>query len=264
MNNINIIKEISKAIDEKKNFAVVSIISSSGSTPRDSGSKMIVYSDGSIYGSVGGGKLEHLCIKEALNCIEKQENKKVKFSLTPGGLNALCMGEVEVYIEVYTFPIKVFIFGAGHVGFALSKIFDFLSIPYVIIDDRKDLASKTNFPNAFSVVNEKPDKAFNNLEIDKDSYIIIVTRGHSLDKECLVNALKTKASYIGMIGSRSKVKEIFKELNKKKIYPQKDKRVYSPIGVNCGGKTPNEIAVSVACEILSVFYKTDIKHMRDL
>jgi xanthine dehydrogenase accessory factor len=173
------------------------------------------------------------------------------------------MGRVEVLIEVYVWPVRVLILGGGHVAVSLSKILDFLEIPYSVADDRSEFANRDNFLHAADIINELPHKALKKYKADDKTYIVIVTRGHSYDESCLRESLKTDACYIGMIGSRSKVKEIFKRLNREKLYPQKDKRVYSPIGLVLGGKTPNEIAISIASEILCVSYKTKPGHMRE-
>ena len=264
MSNFDIISKINDDIANKKNIAVVTIISANGSVPREPGAKMIVYEDGKIYGTIGGGRMEKLAIDEAVKCIRKNQNKKVSFDLTPRGIDALCMGKAEIFIEVYVWPVKVYIFGGGHIAKSLSHVFDFLSIPYSVIDERKDITNRDAFKNAVDIINEFPDKSFSKLKIDSNSYIVIVTRGHSLDKDCLVKAIKTEAKYIGMIGSRAKVKEIFNILNKKGIYPQRDKRVFSPIGINTGGKTPDEIAISIVAEIIAVSNNARVAHMRDL
>ncbi|NLH39749.1 MAG: hypothetical protein GX445_06780 [Elusimicrobia bacterium] len=261
--NTDIISRLNDDINNKKNLAVVSIVSSEGSTPRDIGSKMIVYPDKTIYGTIGGGELEHLVIKDAVDCIKKNENKKLVFDLTPSGIDALCMGKVEVLIEVYTWPVRVLILGAGHVALSLSKLLDFLQIPYSVADDRNEFANRDNFLNAADIINDLPHKALKKYPVDENTYIVIVTRGHIYDEKCLRESLNTKACYIGMIGSKSKVKEIFKRLDKEGLYPQRDKRVYSPVGLSLGGKTPNEIAVSIVSEILCVSYKIRPRHMRE-
>ena len=98
--------------------------------------------------------------------------------------------------------------------------------------------------------------------VDESTYAVIVTRGHALDRECLEAVMRTKAAYIGMIGSADKVREIFRLAGKKKLYPLRDERVYSPVGLNLGGKTPGEIAVSVMAQIIMLHYKKDGVHMR--
>lgn len=135
--------------------------------------------------------------------------------------------------------------------------------PYIAADDRKEFANAERFPEALAVINEPPHKAVAAAGVDADTYAVIVTRGHALDGECLEALLRTKAAYIGMIGSGEKVMAIFKRLEGKKLYPLKDRRVHSPIGLNLGGKAPGEIAVSVLAEIMKVHYKRDAGHMRD-
>jgi xanthine dehydrogenase accessory factor len=134
--------------------------------------------------------------------------------------------------------------------------------PYLVADDRKEFANAERFPQALAIINEFPNKAVASAGVDKDTYVVIVTRGHSLDRECLEAVLPTSAAYIGMIGSADKVREIFRLMGKKKLYPLKDKRVHSPIGLNLGGKTPGEIAVSVLAEIIKTHYKRDGAQMR--
>ncbi len=260
--NIRVIEKLYEDLKGCKNLAFVSIISSSGSTPRDTGSNMIVYEDGSVYGSIGGGIVEKKVIEEAVECIKKRESKKLEFKLTPDGVDALCGGEVEVFIDVYFSDIEVILLGAGHVSIAVAHILEFLSIPYRVVDERKDLASPINFPKAVEILNILPYRFNERINIDERHYIVILTRGHLYDEKCLVRALKTKAAYIGMIGSVLKVKEIYKRIGKRGL--SDDKRVYAPIGINCGGKTPNEIAISIACEILSVRYSKTVSHMRSL
>lgn len=264
MSLYDVITKLNEDIKNRRTVALVTIISVTGSTPQNSGSKMLVYPDGSIFGTIGGGKFEYLTIKQALKAIKEGKNAKVTFDLTPAAMGALCMGRAEVLIEVYKFPIKIVILGAGHVAKSLSILLDYISFPYVVVDERTEFANRNNFPNAVSIINKLPYKAMKDVDIDKDTYIVIMTPDHRMDRECLIQAIKTDACYIGMIGSKNKVGEIFKDLNKKKIYPQKDKRIYSPIGLSIGGKTPQEISISIVSEILSVFYNSKIKHMRDI
>ncbi len=260
----NLIKLLSEAIDSGRGAAFVTVISVDGSTPRDSGAKMLVYADGSIEGTVGGGSIEALTIKKAVECVAKGEGGKFIFDLKPkGNTGMICMGKMEVFIDVYKNPFKVLILGGGHVGMKIAEACRLAGYPYMVADDRKEFANAARFPGATAVINEAPHKAVKLAGADKDTYAVIVTRGHSLDKECLEAVMRTDAAYIGMIGSRDKVGEIFRRLAKKKLYPLKDRRVHSPIGLNLGGKAPGEIAVSVLSEIMKVHYGRDAAHMRD-
>jgi xanthine dehydrogenase accessory factor len=260
----NLIKMLAEAIDSGRGAAFVTVISVDGSTPREAGAKMLVYADGSIEGTVGGGAIEALAIKRALECLRKGEGGKVVFDLKPkGNTGMICMGKMELFIDVYKNPFKVLILGGGHVGVKIAEACRLAGYPYAVADDRKEFANGERFPGAMGIINEAPHKAVAAAGVDADTYAVIVTRGHALDRECLEALLRSRAAYIGMIGSASKVAEIFRVLEKKKLYPLKDRRVHSPIGLNLGGKAPGEIAVSVLAEIIKVHYKRDGAHMRD-
>ncbi len=261
----NLIKMLSEAIDSGRGAAFVTVISVGGSTPREAGAKMLVYADGAIEGTVGGGSVEALVIKQAVACIKKGEGGKYVFELKPkGNTGMICMGDMEVFIDVYKNPFKVLILGGGHVGVKIAEACRLAGFPYAVADDRKEFANGERFPGASAIINEFPHKAVEAAGVDADTYVVIVTRGHSLDRECLEAVMRTPAAYIGMIGSKDKVGEIFSLLGKKKLYPLKDARVHSPVGLNIGGKAPGEIAVSVLAEIMKVHYKRDGAHLRDL
>ncbi|MBU2572662.1 MAG: XdhC/CoxI family protein [Elusimicrobia bacterium] len=259
----NVIKELSKAIDEGRAAAFVTVISADGSTPRETGAKMLVFEDGSISGTVGGGMLEALSMKQSLDCLKKGEGGKFVFDLTPkGNTGMICMGRVEIFVDVYKDAVKLLIIGAGHVGMKIAEAARLAGYPYAVVDDRAEFANAERFPCASRIIMERPDKAVRAAGVDKDTYVVIVTRGHALDRESLEEAMKTPAAYIGMIGSAQKVKEVFRIMGGKKIFPAKDRRVHAPIGLNLGGKTPGEIAVSVMAEIIKVRYSRDAAHMR--
>ncbi|OGS15351.1 MAG: hypothetical protein A2234_01295 [Elusimicrobia bacterium RIFOXYA2_FULL_58_8] len=254
---------LSEAIDSGRSAAFITVISVDGSTPREAGAKMLVYADGSIEGTVGGGSIEALTIKRAVECVKKGQGGKFVFDLKPkGNTGMICMGKMEVFVDVYKNPLKVLLLGGGHVALKIAEACRLAGYPYAVADDRKEFANTERFPAALSVMNELPHKAVLRAGIDKDTYVVIVTRGHALDRECLEAAMRTPAAYIGMIGSADKVCEIFRLAEKNKLYPLKDPRVHSPIGLNLGGKAPGEIAVSVLAEIIKLHYKRDGEHMK--
>lgn len=261
----NIIKLLAEAIDEGRGAAFVTVISVDGSTPREAGAKMLVYADGSIEGTVGGGSIEALTIRQAVACVKAGQGGKFVFDLKPqGNTGMICMGKMEVYVDVYKNPFKVLILGGGHVGLKIAEACRLAGYPYAVADDRKEFANAERFPGATAVINEFPHKAVEAAKVDADTYAVIVTRGHALDRECLEAVMRTPAAYIGMIGSKDKVGEIFRLVGKKRLYPLKDPRVHSPVGLNLGGKAPGEIAVSVLAEIMAVHYRRDAGHLRDL
>lgn len=259
----NLLKILGEAIDSGRNVALATVVSADGSTPREAGAKMLVFEDSSIEGTVGGGALEALAIRQALSCLKKNAGGKFVFDLKPSGnTGMICMGRAEVFIEVYKSPLKILILGAGHVGQRIAQAAALAGYPCAVADDRAEFANRERFPDASEIIVEKPHKAVSVYGTDGNTYIVIVTRGHALDRECLEAAMKSRAAYIGMIGSRDKVREIFRQTAKKKLYPHKDRRVYSPIGLALGGKTPGEIAVSVLAQIIMLHYKKDGRHMK--
>ena len=266
----NIIRLLANAIDAGIPAAFCTVIAAGGSTPRETGAKMLVYSDGKTEGTVGGGAVEAMVIKQAVQCIAENKPGKYDFSLhADGNTGMICNGDLQVFIDVYKKPFKVLILGAGHVGLKIGQACELAGYPYIVADDREDMANRERYPGAMKILNVQPDKAVAEAGVDKETYVVIVTRGHSLDNECLVEALKTNAPYIGMIGSRSKVNAIFHRMAEKAKAeggnapdPLSDKRVYSPIGLDLGGKTPGEIAISVIAEITKLFNNKTGKHLR--
>jgi len=147
----------------------------------------------------------------------------------------------------------VFLFGAGHVSCQTAKLTHMVNFRTVAIDDRAEFANTQRFPLSEEViVLEDFDRAFEGLEIGEDSYIVILTRGHSHDKTVLEQALRTRAGYIGMIGSKRKRDTIYKSLLHQGFTEEDLKRVYSPIGLTIGAETPEEIAVSIVGELIAV------------
>jgi len=253
---------------ERRSFCLTTLIKEEGSSPRDLGTRMLVFPDGKIDFTIGGGALEKLVIKDALVGFKKKENFTKKYNLTKNDIKGeiptgmYCGGNVEVLFE-YFYPEEILIiFGAGHVAKAIAKLCNVLKFPYIIVDNRKDYAKKEYFPGVSEVVRSNYKESFKNLSIDENTYIIIVTYCHQFDSVCLEESLKTKAKYIGMIGSQNKVKTILKEIKKKGI--KIDNRVYSPVGLDIGGNSPEEIALSIVSEILKVKYNLTGKSMREL
>ena len=162
-------------------------------------------------------------------------------------------GLEEYIIEPIHMRDKIFIFGAGHVGFQLARMAHITDFQTIVIDDREEFANRQRFPHADDVhVVDHFDHAFDNLAIDGKSYIVILTRGHLYDQIVLEAALKTDAAYIGMIGSRTKRDKIYANLEKKGISKETLSSIHSPIGLNINSETPAEIAVSIIGEIIQV------------
>ena len=155
------------------------------------------------------------------------------------------------FIEPTFVPGTVFLFGAGHVSQQVAEVAALVKFRTVVLDDREEFANPQRFPKADQIIVLLSfEQAFAGLEIDSDSYVVIVTRGHLHDKTVLEQALRTKAGYIGMIGSRRKRDMLYQTLLSEGFTQEDIDRVHCPIGLNIGGETPEEIAVSIVAELI--------------
>jgi len=251
----DIYQEIARITDEGGEAALVTIVLVERSTPREVGTKMLVRADGSIIGSIGGGSVEAQVIKKATEVIRKGKPQRHHFSLVaregeePG---MVCGGDMEVFIEPILPAPTLCIFGGGHISLGLAKIGKLLGFKIAVIDDRAEFATPDRFPDAELILTEDFNKAFPKLKINKSSYIVIVTRSHKSDEQVLELALATPAKYIGMIGSKSKIKAIFSHLLARGIPKELLDTVHTPIGLEICAETPEEIAVSILAEIIKV------------
>jgi xanthine dehydrogenase accessory factor len=172
---------------------------------------------------------------------------------------------VEIFIEPVLEEPMVFLFGAGHLSYHICRYAKSVNFRVTVCDDRAEFANKNRFPDADNIVVESFETVFDRIEVNRNSYIVIVTRGHESDQTVLEKAVKTDAKYTGMIGSKKKTTTILKRLQEKGIPQEALRRVYSPIGISIGAVTPQEIALSIVCELTKIRRLGDAprpKHMK--
>lgn len=262
-----ILKAVSDAVEKGIEVAVVTVLEVKGSSPGKEGSMMAVFSDGSIIGTVGGGALEYEIIQESLKAINKNSSCEKSFELTEtGNLHMKCGGFIRVYIKIFAKREKLLIMGGGHLGAELYTLGKFLNKYVVIFDDREEFINKERFPKADELIFGKMEETVKNYSIDENSYIIIVTRGHENDKQCLKAILDKKISpkYIGMVGSKGKVISTYKELLDEGYSKEELKEIYSPIGLDISNSEPKEIALGIMAEIIAVKNKKTAIHMKNI
>lgn len=256
-------------IDKKEDFVVAKVVDTAGSVPRKKGAVLIMNKNGESVGTVGGGILEAESKKLCLKTFKTKEKSHIyEFKLDEEQEDALDMGcggdaKIEIdYIEAADpgefldeFKLKstAYIFGGGHVAYALEPVLRHIDFETVVIDDRSEFSNSSRFPYAEQTITVDSFKnAFHGLELDENSYIIIVTRGHRGDLEVLRDALKTQHAYLGMIGSRRKNEALFDTLRREGVDEKLISEVFAPIGLDIGAETPEEIAISIAAEIIKV------------
>ncbi|MCW4038206.1 MAG: XdhC family protein [Candidatus Bathyarchaeota archaeon] len=236
--------------------ALVTVIKTSGSVPREVGAKMIVQFDGQIHGTIGGSSVEALVIKEAQDAIKAGRPQTVTHTLSDEAhtdTGMVCGGTMDFFIEPIQIPERVYIFGGGHVGFQVASLTKKVGFDYVVVDDRAEFASTERFPDASNLIVADPGTVAENLTVTTNDYIIIVTPAHKDDYNVLKGVIQKPARYIGMIGSSTKRKQIYQKLRTTDGIPDDLlNKIHSPIGINIGSETPEEIAVSIVAELIQV------------
>jgi xanthine dehydrogenase accessory factor len=169
---------------------------------------------------------------------------------------------VTVFVEPVLPPPRVYIVGAGHIAMPLARIAKVAGFDVVVLDDRIKYANRDRFPEAEVVEAGPIEELAEKFSYGDNAYVVIVTRGHSLDEEALRTFIQYDTAYLGLIGSVTKIEKIFARLEKDGIPREKLDEVYSPIGLDLGGNTPGEIAVSIVAEMLAVRYQRTGKPMR--
>jgi xanthine dehydrogenase accessory factor len=251
---VDIFQEIVELRRQGCKAALATVILRRGSTPRKDAARMLIYEDGRRSGSIGGGCAEAEVCREGLAAIRSGKGTLLPFDFTgedaeDGGM--ICGGSMEVYVEpILPDPVLV-IFGAGHVGHSVAAISQTIGFRTVIVDDRVKYANRERFPGADSFFVDSWENVFAKLTVNESTYLLIVTRGHEYDLACLRYALQTPACYIGLMGSARKVRLFLTALEKEGIDPARFERIYSPVGLEIGSETPEEIAVSIAAQLIA-------------
>ncbi len=251
---LDIYQELVNLIAKGEPAVLATVISSRGSAPREAGAKMLIKKDDTFIGSVGGGGVEHQIRRKATEVMKSGESQIVHFDLSGKECVAqmICGGQIDIFLEPILPPETLYLCGAGHISQSTAAMGKMLGFRVVVIDPRPEFNNVDRFPTANSLVVEDYAIAIPKLDIDENSYIIIYTPGHIQDEQSLFFAAGTKAKYIGMIGSRKKVKEVKERLLQKGVSQENLNRVYTPIGLEIGAETPEEITISILAEITKI------------
>jgi len=245
-------QELARLEKSGESGVLCTIISSRGSTPRRTGSKMLVYPDGSFIGTVGGGEVESRVIREALTTLENGSPKLLSYDMVDPkqGDPGVCGGQLEVYVEPILPSPTVVVIGGGHVGKAVAHLARWLNFRVVVSDDRVEFCTPEANPDADAFYPVKMSELPRELKITPQTYLILTTRGVTVDIEGMPALLNTPAGYIGVIGSKRRWTMTRKALLEAGISEEKVQRVVSPIGLELNAETPEEIAVSIMAEII--------------
>lgn len=261
-------ESIYKALAEiEKNYgsaALCTVTKSEGSTPRHVGSKMLVYPDGKFIGTVGGGDLEHRVLDEAWMAISDGQPRLLHYNMADPsrGDPGVCGGQVEVFVEPILPPPLLVVIGAGHVGKAVVHLAKWLGFRVAVNDDRAEFCNPEATPGADAYFPVEMEKLQDHLPVTKQTYLVVTSRGSSVDALGLPSLLESQAAYIGVIGSKRRWATTVKALKEKGVADELIAKVHSPMGLELQAETPEEIAVSIMAEILMLRDKGSGKQMK--
>jgi xanthine dehydrogenase accessory factor len=253
--NREVFAAVADALERGEPAALVTIVSTTGSTPQRVGAKMLVFADGRIVGTIGGGCYENDAFWKAREAIASRVPQVVRYELSDDfaqETGLICGGQMDVYIEPIEPSPELYIVGAGHVGFHLARLAHDVSFRVHVVDDREKFANAERFPTAAEIVVDDLSAWIARTTLPPHGYVVIVTRGHTNDLEALRALAPRELRYVGLIGSRAKVARIYDALLADGMSPDVLKRVHSPIGLEIGAVTPQEIAVSILAELIAV------------
>lgn len=260
----SILTELLAAQEQGEPVVLATVIKAQGSVPRHAGTKMLVYEDGRISGTIGGGEVESRVIGEALQTLQDNKPRVLPYSLVDPdrGDPGVCGGEMEIYLEPYLPPATVFVIGCGHVGQKVADLAHWLGYQVVVSDDREELATPEHIPRADVYLPGTITQALQTHPVTRNTFVVLVTRNVEVDREILPHIVRTPAPYIGVMGSRRRWTETKKRLQADGLSGAQLARVHSPIGLELNAETPAEIAVSILSEIIMLRREGSGERMR--
>lgn len=241
---MNMIARVNELLNKGDPFCVVTVLESED--PKlPPGSKAIVLEDGSIEGDLGTIELEPDLGQLAAKALKENKRHIADFS-----------DKIRIFIDILCREAHLIVCGAGHIAIPLARFASNVGFNVTVLDDRSDFAQPSRFPNC-EVVAENFTIALRDMSFGSSTYVVIITRGHEHDVDCLAEILQKETAYVGLIGSRRRVRFVLEWLEKKGFAQQRLKEVFTPIGIPIGAESPEEIALSIVSELVCVRRKGD-------
>jgi xanthine dehydrogenase accessory factor len=253
--NQEVFAALARALERGEDTALVTIVSTQGSTPQRVGAKMLVFPDGRIVGTIGGGCYEDDAFWKAKESLKTRKPQLVRYELTDDFVEEsglICGGQMQVYIEPVEPSPHLYVIGAGHVGYHLARLARTAGFRIHVLDDREKFANPERFPDAEEVVVDSIAEWLGRADIPPTAYAVVVTRGHRHDLDAVRVLAARDLRYLGLIGSKAKVRSLFDALLAEQMPPESLRRVHAPVGLDIGAVTPEEIAVSILAELIAV------------
>jgi xanthine dehydrogenase accessory factor len=253
---MDIFQAITTANQQDRQFVLATVVQSLGPAPREAGARMLIFADGTTIGTIGGGAVEKRVMEEAKTLMNAEAPRLFEYDLARD-LNMKCGGRMSIFLEPMNSGPKLIIFGAGHIGQALCEIASILDFQVTVVDNRPEFATNERLPHARQIIAKPYTDALKDLTFTNNSFIVIVTHGHAHDQDILEYCSQQPFRYLGVIGSRNKAQGMLNHLREKGVAPETVERVHSPIGLDIGANTPEEIVIAIVAEMIAV--KNDVK-----
>jgi xanthine dehydrogenase accessory factor len=249
-----LIRLITEAVDAGETVCVATVVQTSRSVPRRAGSKMLVYSDGRSIGTIGGGEMESRVVQEALAAIADRTTRLCTYQLVnpSTGDPGVCGGEATISLEPFMPTPTVYVVGCGHVGKAVVELAHWMGFRVIATDDRPGLATPDELPLADATVSGHITDSVREQPITAETHVVVVTRNMAIDLDLLPHLLATPARTIGVMGSQRRWTETRTALLAAGVQADSLERITAPIGIELHAETPEEIAVSILAEIVSL------------
>jgi xanthine dehydrogenase accessory factor len=251
---MDLFEEIVRVRRAGQRAALATIVHTNGSIPSYESSRMLVREDGSIAGTIGGGCVEAEVWAAAKEAMQNEQPRKMTFNLNHDAAydtGLICGGTLEIFVEPILPQPILYIFGGGHISLAVARAAGAAGFGIGVVDDRGSFANAERFPMAQQLYTSY-EEAFAKIQPNASSYLLIVTRGHKDDMRVLAWAARTEARYIGMIGSKRKVLSVYQALEREGFSLSEFERVHAPVGLDIGALAPEEIAISIAAELIAI------------
>jgi xanthine dehydrogenase accessory factor len=248
----DIFDEIARLRRDRQPAALATVVSTKGSTPAKVPARMLVFPDGRIVGTIGGGCVEADVVRSARDVMDTGVPRRLVFHLhgeEAERTGIACGGIVEIMVESLEEP-RVVLIGAGHVAQAVARLAARLDFRVTVVDDRPDFANRERFPEADEIVVAELDRLAGQVKVPRNSAVVCMTRGHAEDLAALRFALKTPARYVGVLGSKGKRVQFREALEKDGFGPETIASVHMPVGLEIGAETVEEIAVAIVAELI--------------
>jgi len=254
--DLEILLEATRLLENRQTLAFCTVVEKKGHGPRDVGAKMIITDDGKTFGTIGGGDFERTLVDECLKAMKEHRSKKVTFNLSKDpkdgavGTSLICGGELAVLVDVMEPAPRLIIIGAGHVALPLAKLASNVGFKIIVVDDERKLVTKEHFPMAEDVIAGDYAQVLSGFDMSPRDFAVVAHGEPEHDYSAVKNLIEKNPAYIGLLGSPKKAKILTERLKAEGVSDAQLKTLHTPVGLDIGAETPEEIGISILAQII--------------